>query len=676
MHTTLAGWILFVLLMLTAPAGRFGAMQPPPVFATAVIPWLSPVLAPVAVSGRALQGGSPPEQTQERITGADNRIAAGTRVDGTLTIRLEARSGKWYPDRDSDPGVVVKAFAVEGGPLQIPGPLIRVTERTRIRAVVRNRLADPLAMHGLYTRPGNSSVGQDVVVIPPGETREFTFASGSAGTYYYWGATNSATPVDQRAPADSQLTGALIIDSREEPAPQDRVLLMGIWGDSRPGTDGPRRMVINGRSWPYTERLTYRVGDSVRMRVINAGSATHPMHLHGFYFNVDSRGDERQDVISPAGSSPRLVVTERLAPGGTFSLTWKPTRPGNWLFHCHDNFHLLRGGALDGTAPAARAGHHVENHALEMMAGPVMGITVTGRSAERQGSTSEKRRRLRLVARVDDGGTADEPAFGYTIDNGATTSPPAPPYLPGPTLVLKRGEPVSITVANQLPEPTAVHWHGIELESYYDGVAGYSGEANRITPAIPPGGSFEARFTPPRSGTFMYHTHIDEVRQMQAGLSGALLVVDSLEAYDPQHDIVLLVTAPRKNTGAQVVLLNGSATPASRELRTGEHYRLRFINIHTFRPNMRMRLLGPSTGSRRPESVEGGDGTLLRWRAVAKDGMDLPPDQRVEGPSEIQMGNGETYDFDFVPPGPGDIRLDVIALRGDLVLVSMPIHVR
>jgi hypothetical protein len=61
---------------------------------------------------------------------------------------------------------------------------------------------------------------------------------------------------------------------------------------------------------------------------------------------------------------------------------------------------------------------------------------------------------------------------------------------------------------------------------------------------------------------------------------------------------------------------------------------------------------------------------------VAKDGMDLPPDQRVEGPSEIQMGNGETYDFDFVPSGPGDIRLDVIALRGDLVLVSMPIHVR
>ena len=120
------------------------------VLGIAVTLWLSTVVAPVAVSGRVLQAGIPPAQTHERITIADNRVAAGTVVDGTLTIRLEARTGEWYPDRDADPGVVVKAFAVEGGPLQIPGPLIRVPEGTRIRAIVRNRLADPLAMHGLY----------------------------------------------------------------------------------------------------------------------------------------------------------------------------------------------------------------------------------------------------------------------------------------------------------------------------------------------------------------------------------------------------------------------------------------------------------------------------------------------------------------------------------------------
>jgi FtsP/CotA-like multicopper oxidase with cupredoxin domain len=386
------------------------------------------------------------------------------------------------------------------------------------------------------------------------------------------------------------------------------------------------------------------------------------MHLHGFYFKVDSRGDERADTVFAPVSSPRMAVTERLAPGRTFSLTWKPTRPGNWLFHCHDNAHLERGVPLDGRpAPAPAAHRHVENHALEMMAGPVMGITVTGASAE-AADAAAKRRQLRLVARVDRGGTETEPAYGYTLHEGSTTDVPPPPYVPGPTIVLKRGEPVTITVTNELPEATAVHWHGIELESYYDGVAGYAGLGNRIAPAIKPGASFEARFTPPRSGTFIYHTHVDEGRQQQAGLSGALLVVDDVKAYDPERDIVLMISIPRKDEDANTsVLLNGTATPAPREMRVGEHYRLRFINVHTFRPSMRMRLLREST--------------LLEWKALAKDGMHLPADQAIVGPAEIQMGNGETYDFDFVPSAAGDVRVDVTNAGGDL-LVSMPIRVR
>jgi FtsP/CotA-like multicopper oxidase with cupredoxin domain len=397
------------------------------------------------------------------------------------------------------------------------------------------------------------------------------------------------------------------------------------------------------------------------MRLINAGATVHPMHLHGFYFNVDSRGDERSDTVYPHGSSPRLVVTERMTPGTTFALTWKPTRPGNWLFHCHDNVHLDHGGVLGGGAASPAQRHqHVENHALEMMAGPVMGITVTGASAEAPEPTS-RRRELFLVARVDAGGTDLEPAYGYTLHAGSGEPPPPTPYLPGPTLVLTRNEPVSITVVNQLPEPTAVHWHGIELESYFDGVAGYAGDGPRIAPPIPPGGSFDARFTPPRSGTFIYHTHLDDTRQQRAGLSGALLVVDDPAAYDPAHDVVVLITVPRNAADNAVVLINGSSTPPEREFRVGQRYRLRFINVHTFRPSMRMRVLR-------------GD-TLLTWRPIAKDGMDLPADQRADGPSEVQMGNGETYDFEFVPNTPDDLRIEIVTAVGGF-LASMPIRAR
>jgi FtsP/CotA-like multicopper oxidase with cupredoxin domain len=292
-----------------------------------------------------------------------------------------------------------------------------------------------------------------------------------------------------------------------------------------------------------------------------------------------------------------------------------------------------------------------------------MGITVRSGKADapsRDAGTGA-RRTLRLVAHVDPNGTPLEPAYSFSLHEGGSATSSAAPSLPAPTIVLKRNEPVSITVVNELPEATGVHWHGIELESYFDGVPGFAGSPGRIAPAIPPGGSFEARFTPPRAGTFIYHSHVDEVRQQQAGLSGALLVLDSPASYDPARDIVLLVTTPRLNADGGVVLLNGTSTPAPREMRVGEHYRLRFINVHTARPSMRMRLLR-------------GD-ALMTWRGLAKDGMDLPADQAVVGPAEIQMGNGETYDFEFVPTVAGDAVIEVRSNPGDL-LVRQVVHIR
>ena len=70
-----------------------------------------------------------------------------------LTINLDARLGMWHPDRDTDPGVVVKAFSVDGAPLQIPGPVIRVREGVTIKARVRNSLSERLVLHGFYSRP-------------------------------------------------------------------------------------------------------------------------------------------------------------------------------------------------------------------------------------------------------------------------------------------------------------------------------------------------------------------------------------------------------------------------------------------------------------------------------------------------------------------------------------------
>ena len=590
----------------------------------------------------------------ERIAINDNRVAAGSLRDGVLTIRLEVRAGEWHPDGDNDPGILVHAIGEEGKPLQIPGPLIRVPKGTEIRATVRNALADStLRLTGL-------SGAADTIVLKPGEVREMRFTANTAGTYYYRGRTTTGQP----GAITSQLNGAIVVDDvGRAPAP-DRVIVLGFWNPLPPGAPPfsvPVRFVMNGKAWPHTERLTYTVGDTVRMRIVNTSGAPHPMHLHGFYFNVDSRGDGTVDSTYDAGSH-HFAVTERAAPLRTFTLTWVPERAGNWMFHCHDNIHVLRNRPLDGSPlpPESEHAKHVKNHALEMMGGLVMGVEVRPNGpvpVVRDGP----RRALRLLARVDSGGTPNEPSYGYVLQDGARTSNTTSPLLPGPTIVLRKGEPVSITVVNELPEETAGHWHGIELESYFDGVAGFSGEGKRISPAIAVRDSFVARFTPPRAGTFMYHPHADEVRQQEAGLSGAIVVLDDPRSFDPEKDVVLLISTPRLNADDATVFLNGTNKPAPREWRVGERYRLRVINIHTYRPSMRARLHQ--------------DSTLLSWRPIAKDGMDLPPDRAVMRPAELQMGNGEAFDYEFTPRQTGNINFTVTTGNG-VLLVTMPIRVR
>ncbi|MEP7347441.1 MAG: multicopper oxidase domain-containing protein, partial [Gemmatimonadaceae bacterium] len=471
----------------------------------------------------------------------DNRAPAGSLSNGVLTIRLEAREGEWHPDAESSPGIIVRAFAEAGKALLVPGPLIRIPQGTEIHAFVRNTLGDStLIVYGLSPRGTAAATIGDTIQVRPGEVREVRFPTGAPGTYYYWGTTRAGGIVD-RPPSDAELSGAFIVDPPGSTGPaRDRVFLLALW------TRNPRvgglvdpadllRFTINGKAWPNTERLEYTEGDSVHFRVINTSSGVHPMHLHGFYFNVESRGDGMRDSIFDPAASRHLVVTERAAQGRTFTMTWAPERTGNWLFHCHDNYHVLRNAPFDGTPLPVAHLQHVTNHALEMMGGLVMGIEVRPKKGSAIVREEKARRMLRLVARVDSGGTEGEPAYGYELQDGSRATSPRAPLLPGPTIFVKRGEPVSVTVVNELAEPTAVHWHGIELDSYYDGVSGFAGHPGKIAPVIAPRDSFVARFTPPRAGTFIYHPHADELRQQQAGLSGALIVLDPSVPFDASH---------------------------------------------------------------------------------------------------------------------------------------------
>jgi FtsP/CotA-like multicopper oxidase with cupredoxin domain len=79
----------------------------------------------------------------------------------------------------------------------------------------------------------------------------------------------------------------------------------------------------------------------------------------------------------------------------------------------------------------------------------------------------------------------------------------------------------------------------MELESFYDGVHGWSGAAGARAPMVEPGGTFAVRFTPPRAGTFIYHTHLHDHRQLSSGSTA--LVGGAGTTLDPavDHPLVL-----------------------------------------------------------------------------------------------------------------------------------------
>ena len=94
------------------------------------------------------------------------------------------------------------------------------------------------------------------------------------------------------------------------------------------------------------------------------------MHLHGFYFDVESQGDGVRDESVTHGR-PR-VVTQLMAPGSTMSMTWTPERVGNWLFHCHTMLHVSPSLHVDGS-PRAHASHGGADHGGNGMTGLVIG---------------------------------------------------------------------------------------------------------------------------------------------------------------------------------------------------------------------------------------------------------------------------------------------------------------
>lgn len=583
-------------------------------------------------------GGPRPGAPVARVVPNDNRTPAGTMRNGALTIKLVVLRAEWYPEDDNGPHIAVPALGEEGKAASIPGPLIRVRAGTVIHATIRNAFPDSTVhMIGLG--------GADSVELAPGQQREVTFTAGAAGTYYYRAVIGKR--IERMGNELETAGGALVVDPPGG-SPADRIFVLNIF--TQPGDSGltNEALAINGKGWPNTERIRMTLGDSVHWRLINGSVRPHPMHLHGFYFRINAAGNGTESHEIPPDHQ-MLAVTEQVSPWDTRTLSWVPDRIGRWLFHCHLTFHVV---------PDARLGHRHgpdveirETPSVDPgrhMAGLVLGLIVSPKHGEPPRDTPK--RNLDLYVQQGPRLGRRPMTLSYILQEGST--PPAPDSVrtPGSLIVLHRNETTDITVHNRAAEPVAIHWHGLELESWSDGMEGWGGSGELIVPPLMPADTFMARLSVPRAGTFMYHTHINDIEQVTSGAIGPLIVLEPGEQYDPTRDHVYLggwngpedetspgCVAPQSGPacGPQIAINGDSLAGPTLTLPAGVKHRFRFINLNPA-IDIRYALMKDSANA-------------AEWVPLARDGADLLPALRKPQPAAQAVAVGQTWDFEITP---------------------------
>lgn len=212
----------------------------------------------------------------------------------------------------------------------------------------------------------------------------------------------------------------------------------------------------------------------------------------------------------------------------------------------------------------------------------------------------------------------------------------------GPTIEAVEGDRVRIYVTNRLDAPTSIHWHGLFVPNGMDGVGGLSQRP------IDPGETFRYEYTLKQHGTFMYHSHHDEMTQMAMGLMG-MFVIHPKKPKAPQvdHDFVYMLSEwsmdpgmwrpnPNEMSDFNILTLNGKAFPGTSPMVVGlgDRVRIRIGNL--------------SAMDHHPIHLHG-----VAFKVVATDGGDIP--EAGQWPeTTVLVPVGSTRTIEFVADNPGD----------------------
>jgi FtsP/CotA-like multicopper oxidase with cupredoxin domain len=252
------------------------------------------------------------------------------------------------------PGRTVDAWGFNG---TVPGPTIEVNDGDRVRFVVENRLPELFSMHwhGIelpVEMDGMPGISQDP--IRPGEKFVYEFTLRQNGTFFY----HSHMAMQEMM----GLIGLFVIHPRRAHSPvvdRDFGIILQGWA-ILPNNTIPNSLAMefnwltmNGKAGPAATPMLVKLGERVRIRLVNLGMDHHPIHLHGhqFYVTGTEGGRIRTDAVIPENTVLVGVAQAR-------DIEFVANNEGDWHLHCH-------------------LPHHMMNHMVSMV-GPLMSSHAEG----------------------------------------------------------------------------------------------------------------------------------------------------------------------------------------------------------------------------------------------------------------------------------------------------------
>ena len=221
-----------------------------------------------------------------------------------------------------------------------PGPTIQVNQGDRVRIIVDNHLPEPTSMHWHgFEIPNNmdGAPGLSQLPIKPGGRFIYEFTLHQEGTYFY----HSHMAMQEMM---GMLGGFIMHPKRPyRPAVDKDFLIILQEYAVLPNNVVPNAMnmefnwlVFNGKAGPATTPLIVRLGDRVRVRLVNIGMDHHPIHLHGHTFQVTGTEGGR---IPESAWIPGNTVLVGVAQSRDFEFV--ANNPGDWMLHCHLPHHMM-----------------------------------------------------------------------------------------------------------------------------------------------------------------------------------------------------------------------------------------------------------------------------------------------------------------------------------------------